>query len=229
MNITRKSGICIGACALVLLTIAGPRSGVAQGSRNAPPCDVVARILIEGVPGTRLGWASENIPRCRAEGGVALAAALRAHAGSSDVAVLDTITRAAGRLRDGTLLEAAFEVASSPSASPEARVFAIRTLLYGALPAFRFTFAELTDPENDNYCSGESISLHEPSSGTGTRFAEGFDQRVRDLASRLSQDGTAPMLVRRAAVCARGIRAMPWQDRQPGEDYEILVVPKRRP
>lgn len=216
--------------ALVLGLLAGePARPLSAQPPTEQACEAAKSVLVAGERSGRLTWAATAIPRCRTQGGQALAAALRAHARSRNVPVLDTLTRASAQLRDVALYQAAYEVAGSSGATPEARVFAFRTLLYTLNPLLRFTYAELSGVGAERNCGGHSAAVHDLRYWTGSPLPPGYDGRIRELGRRLAQDAATPPAVKGAAFCASLHRAIPWQERQPAEGPELIVRPKAKP
>lgn len=225
------SGICKPyLAALVVGLLAGePARPLSAQPPTEQACEAAKSVLAAGERSGRLTWAATAIPRCRTQGGQALAAALQAHARSRNVPLLDTLTRAAAQLRDAGLYQAAYEVAGSSGATAEARVFAIRTLLYTLNPFLRFTHAELSGVGAERNCGGHSAAVHDLRHWTGSPLPRGYDDRIRELGRRLAQDPATPPAVKGAAFCASLHRAIPWQEREPVEGPEFLVRPKTKP
>lgn len=227
MRTTYRVYACTVALALVLAV--GAASPLTGQPYKVPDCEAAERILVEGGSIGSLERAASSIPRCRDRGGRALARALRVHAHSYRVALLDTITGAAAQLRDAAVYESALEVAGSVNSSPPARVFAFRTLLYSLNPLLRFTYAELSGVGEKANCSGHSATTHDLRHWTGARFPADYGDRIRELARRVSADPATPDPVRRAAFCATLHREYPWRVSQPVDEPALIVRPKARP
>jgi hypothetical protein len=176
-------------------------------------CRLAVQVTLTGNPAPRREWARWAIMRCGAEGGRVIAQAIRANKSSSDTALLNRITWPAFELRDGNVFLAAYEVLGDKSATPQARVFAVRTLLLALRPNSYLTYPDLADETGGRQrtCYGSGGSFHlvvHP----GTPLPPDYDVRVREIGARLAADASEPRAVRRAAACLIDLRPDPLLD-----------------
>jgi hypothetical protein len=158
-----------------------------------------------------------------AEEGAAVAAALRAHRASNDTLLLDSISRPAIALRDGQIFEAPIEIAGGGSASVEARVFALRTLITIRYPGMLPEYGDLTGtPERPGTCSGPGPATHW-TFRRGVPVPANFNERIAELTTRLIENDSTPFPVRRAAGCAATYPPGPHLD-WPPEEFDIIVT-----
>jgi len=197
---------------LLVLAACAPRLVAAQerpdSVHHRNDCRLAAQVISTGRPLPRREWALEVIQNCR-EGGSALAGAMRESRLSSDTAHLNALTWPAIRLRDGEIFQAAMQIAADRGASTQARVFAIRTLMWSMYPGGGLEYADLADlvqgrPRN---CFGHGPSTHTIVT-QGTPLPADYVARAKALARALDHDATETLAVRRAAVCLSLVR--PW-------------------
>lgn len=199
---------------LLLLSAGFPRGLHAQNEQSDSVhlrnrCRLAAQTIATTHPAPHSGWAIEFIQNCR-EGGRVLANAFREARVSRDTVLLDALTRPAIRLRDGELFSAALEIAGDEGASPEARVYAVRTLMWAMYPGGAIQYAELADldPSHQRSCFGAGPSTHTIVTPGETPMPADYISRAKTLARRISADPSEPRPVRRAAVCLVLLR--PW-------------------
>jgi hypothetical protein len=197
---------------LLTLAACAPRAVLAQDRPDSVhhrnDCRLAAQVISTGQPLPRREWALAVIQGCR-EGGPALARAMRESRLSSDTAYLNALTWPAIRLRDGEIFQAAMQVAADRGASTQARVFAIRTLMWSMYPGGGIDYADLADlvQGRPRSCFGHGPSTH-TSVTQGAALPVDFVARAKELAKTLDHDPTEPLPVRRAAVCLTLVR--PW-------------------
>jgi hypothetical protein len=115
---------------------------------------------------------------------------------SRDTLQLELITAPTRALLDGNLFQNALRIAADADASSEARVFAIRTLVWTLEPRLSLRFGGLVTTR----CS-EGASLH-LDTWEGTPLPGNRHKQVEELSRRLLEVRTTPVQVRRAAGCA---------------------------
>lgn len=197
---------------LLVLAACAPRMVLAQDRPDSVhhrnDCRLAAQVISTGQPLPRREWALAVIQGCR-EGGPALARAMQESRLSSDTAYLNSLTWPAIRLRDGEIFQAAMQVAADRGASTQARVFAIRTLMWSMYPGGGLDYADLADlvQGRPRSCFGPGPSTH-TSVTQGTALPADFVARAKALAKTLDHDATEALAVRRAAVCLTLLR--PW-------------------
>lgn len=165
-------------------------------------CRLAAQVLATGNPAPRYQWALEMAWNC-AEAAPMIAQRLEALANSLDTAALNALTAPTIKLRDGRIFAAALRVAGSKTATPEARAFAVRTLIYAMRPGGGITYAALINP--DAGCFGGGPSPHQ-SITPGAPLPADYVQQVNALGRRLARDTTEPESIRRIGFCAAAAR-----------------------
>jgi hypothetical protein len=156
----------------------------------------------------------KRVQACPEQAGRALAAELRRLRTSTDTARLEKATRLAHYLHDGELWRGALSLAGDSGASPEARVFAFRTLVWTMAPAARLSYGGMIRPWPQALLeSGGSYTIHYYGGHTahdltwpafGTPTPADFLSRTRAVCGRVAADPNEADLVRRAArtTCA---------------------------
>lgn len=159
-----------------------------------------------------------------AQTGSEVAMGMRASRASSDVVELDSITRPAFSLRDAEVFAAALEIAGDPAASSEARVFALRSLIWARAPGFRLSYADLTVLDGKpSRCLGLPPYLGF-TYRRGAPLPNDYDLRIRGLTAALRSDPGTPAVVRAAALCAEVYTPSPVLD-APSSEESYTVVP----
>lgn len=195
---------------IVLLAVAAcaPRAALAQADPDSihhrNDCRLAAQVVTTGRPHPRLAWATSIMRTCRDAGGT-IAQVFSANRHSTDTAYLDVLTYPAIALRDGVLFETAVAIATDRSASLEARVFAIRTLIWSMYPGGGIGYADLVDtPGHERNCGGG------PSTHTlvtlGSPMPTNYVSRAKSVANQLGRDTTEVFALQRAAVCLAGVQ-----------------------
>lgn len=197
--------------ALLCVLVIGifPGRTVAQSEHPATvqrrnDCRLAVQVIRTGHPATKTQWALDRIAGCGADGGGAIAAAMRAARASADTVLLERLTRPTMWLRDGSSFQTALEIGADRTASPQARVFALRTLLWAMVPGGSVGYGDLADEVQGRgrRCLGFGPSTH-VIVARGSPLPADWEQRVRALAARLMRDPAEPRPVRRAAVCTQ--------------------------
>lgn len=111
-------------------------------------CQIAEQTLTTAHPAPKLQWASWAIRRCAAAAPVVAEAALRLRT-SRDTALLKVVTAPAAVVRDRRLYSAALTIVTDPTASPEARVFAMRMLAWLFYPNADLNFGDFVDLDGD--------------------------------------------------------------------------------
>lgn len=164
-------------------------------------CRLASQVIETGQPAPHMDWALSTIRSCGPDGAAALARAVLAHRTSTDSAVMGRLTRPTQYMVDGEIFDVAYRVASDPDASTVARVFAVRTLIWTLAPGRDLTYDDLTGVGGQGNCAGGFSTHIDPE--PGSPLPEDHEQRIRDLAVRLTEGDAAPPEVRSAAVCLR--------------------------
>lgn len=195
--------VALSACAPSLTTAQADPDSIHL--RN--DCRLAGQVLATGHPATRTQWALGVIRRCR-DGGAPLARALERSRQSTDTASLNALTSPAINLRDGTVFEKAIEIAGDEGASVQARVFAIRTLIWSIMPGGGISYADLVGTENHVGSCGYGPSLHTVVTA-GLPLPGDFLSRAKALANTIVQNRGESRDVRRAAQCLREAQTLP--------------------
>ncbi|HEX8393736.1 MAG TPA: hypothetical protein VF665_15455 [Longimicrobium sp.] len=160
------------------------------------------QIHASGQPAGRAEWAAVTVESCRGVGDD-LARAISAARASTDTALLDRLTFVTAWLRDGRVFTTALEIARDPAASAEARIFAIRTLIWTLNPGTGLNYASLITPADRALppcTTGDGPSL-ERHVNVGAPLPSGWVDQASSTASRLVQAASEPAIVRQAAHC----------------------------
>jgi hypothetical protein len=205
--------------AVALVAVLVPAAAAAQEDpdsiRLRNDCRLAAQIIARGHPEPHEAWAWDVIHRCGSEGGVALAAGLRALRQSSDTALLDRLTTKGRWLRDGAFFSAAVDVSGDRSATVPARLFSMIVLLYAerlerptsnGLPIHYRDLLSPVDPTTgfptgscglDRY----SFSTRNLMPSAGAPLPADYRRQIVELGGRLFRDSTEAQEVRVAAFC----------------------------
>lgn len=168
-----------------------------QACRNA------ARIVETGRPAQKVAFARELLRECGgAVAGDAAASVTLALRAERDTSKLIEAVNPFFGLQDTAFYRAASQLVQDRSASPEARVAAIRNLLgmlYQGVYAASYT-SMMTEGAG---CAMAGHTGMLPPDGTG--LPPGAEAHVSQLLTAIAADETEPVPVRSAAGCARGI------------------------
>ena len=190
----------ISTLALLLpLSAAGQANPDSVRARN--DCRLAVQVVMTGHPAVKTEWAMGFVRQC-SELPSALARAIRDTRTSRDTSVLKRVTAPADWLRDWGVYSAASEVLRDRTASPEARVFAIRVLMWAALPGMELDYSHLVDTDGDGSrsCGGMGPSLH-GEIVRATPLPSGWEESGRALGRSVARDPSEPAPVREAARC----------------------------
>lgn len=187
------------------LALLSPLSAVGQANpdsvRARNDCRLAVQVVMTGHPAVKTEWAMDFVRQCT-ELPSALARAIRDTRASRDTTVLKRVTAPADWLRDGNVYSAASEVLRDRTASPEARVFVIRVLMWAALPGMELDYSHLvdTDADGSRSCGGLGPSLH-GEMVRGMPLPSGWKESGRALGRSVARDPSEPAPVREAARC----------------------------
>lgn len=121
--------------AVGLLPLAASAQANSDSIKHRNDCRLAIQVITTGQPAARSDWAMTFVREC-AGFPAALRNSLSAARNSRDTAALARLTAPADWLRDGDVFTAAFELARDRGASPVARVFAIRVMMWVYLPVW---------------------------------------------------------------------------------------------
>ena len=196
------------ACILVLGMMALAESAPAQAADSVKlrnDCRLAAQVLRTGHPAPQRPWALSKILLCGPEGGSALSQAMRDARASADTALHDALTAPASRFRDGTVFQAAVDVAEDVTADPVARVFAFRVLAWALRPNSEISYVDLTGTR----CYGSGPSLHIVVF-PGSPLPADYVERIHATTQAVLRLAGGPATVRRAAACVSMMTPVPW-------------------
>lgn len=157
-----------------------------------------ARTLTRYPERDKLPWAFSHIRSCGARGAAVLAAQMGAKKAVRDTAELRVLTDPTRNLLDGNIFQAAARIADDAAASQEARVFALRTLVWSLEPRLDLRFDGLVSG-NGRCILGAALHI---STWEGSPLPGNRRKRVEEVARRLSTSTAASVPVRNAAACA---------------------------
>jgi hypothetical protein len=187
---------------LALVVVLLPRHCMAQANpdsiKHRNDCRLAAQVLSTGNPAPRYRWALEMAWHCP-DAAPAIAQRLEASASSRDTAALNALTAPTIQLRDGRIFAAAIRIAGDKAASREARVFAIRTLIYAMRPGGGISYDALVNPNGS--CFGGGPSFHQTTT-PGAPLPSDYVQQVNALGQRLMRDSSETPVVRLVGRCA---------------------------
>ena len=200
----------ISVLAVALLPLSALGQANPDSIKHGNDCRLAVQVITTGQPAVKTDWAMTFVREC-AEFPAALAGALSRARTSRDTAALARLTAPADRLRDGDLFTAAFELARDRAASPEARVFAIRVLMWAYLPGMELSYSHLIDTNGDGIptCGGIGPSLH-GELVRRTPLPAGWVESGRALGRSLALDSTEVAPVRQAARCLALVIPFPY-------------------
>jgi hypothetical protein len=187
--------ICAG-CAPRLIVLAEYRSPVSDAEWASEACQRPAGALAAD-DSTTTRFLRVYVGSCEPGGRPPLAQALRDHRFSRDTAALDELARQTSEFVDSAVFAAAIEIARDPDASTEARVSALRTLIYTLQPGSFVTLAQLASRS----CFGHGPGFH-TSLGLGAPLPGDHVSRIRELGATLRDAPSNPPGLRNAAACA---------------------------
>lgn len=213
----KRSKHAITSLLLLMCLLCAVRSAEAQASKGEDPAQVQrCAIAIEivrtgdsraysratvGYPDQyKQRWAYSHIRTCGASGVAALAMRINATRNSPDVSQLDLFTSPTRSLLDGNLFQLAMRLANDPGASDEARVFAIRTLMWAIEPRLDLRYDGLAAGPGAGRCV-KGASLHIDTFDVAPLPGNRRTQ-LEDLTRSILNARTSSVQLRNAAGCA---------------------------
>lgn len=195
--------------AVLLIACARVHAQTDPDSVYAPSaCRLARQVLETGEPARHTAWALRQIGACGpATHGATLADAVRRLRAETDTAQLREFWRASRYLRDGELFRASLDVAGNRGASPQARVFALLSLLHtvrvGRSADYRHMVGGFEEDSGLRRVRGgcARIFVSDDVRIVGSPLPADYGERVRTLAQRLRKDVTEPLDVQTAASC----------------------------
>jgi hypothetical protein len=176
-------------------------------------CQRAIPIIARGRLAPEENWAWTAIQLCGAEGGSALATALRNARASTDTAYLDQLAGRARWLRDASFFSAALDVAADRDASVIARLHSMIVVLYAKRLAREridhvpVAYQDLLSPFDERSglphptCGFNRTSTGEVKPYQGAPLPENYQAQIIRLAGHVFRDLTEPDDVRSATFC----------------------------
>jgi hypothetical protein len=191
---------------LVSAAIALLSSGVGaqpqnDAERHRSDCRIAVQVVASGRPVANQDWALSRLRSCGTDAGRVLAEILPRLANSTDTVRLNRHFSPTREIHDGQIFRVAMTLAADRRASAQARVFALRSLIWSGVPGRILSYADLAGDKNGRTSCAGGFTTH-VSLSAGTPLPSDYDAQVRNLASRLAADPSEPIEVRRAARCA---------------------------
>jgi hypothetical protein len=204
----------VSTCYLVLSTalLLPMQSAVGQQRTVivSPECEAAIRqVAQQGFTNVESAILSV-LPHCGRAGARATAAAIAVSRSSRDTVALLRTYRQVDLWRDADVMQAAFNVVNDAGASTQARVFALRHLLWLAQPGQEFAYGGLVAGNVAVQMDGQNIIqpacrrsmiASESSNVSATPLPSDYLQRIHTAVSTIAASTTAPAALRNAAEC----------------------------
>lgn len=181
-------------------------------------CETAARVVSKGRLTRDEQEAFRPLTRCGVTGAKALAAGLDHLTTETDIEVLDDFMHQVDNWRDASIFSVVIRLVANPTASPSARVFAVRHLILLLGPHFMLSYSGLTSAADTTAhpsglvewtltgCSPQMTTARRTSI-EGESLPGGYEARIRATLSALAGSGSTPEPVRNAARC--GLQLVP--------------------
>lgn len=194
-----KRILLLGAALLLPPVLHGQANPDSIQHRN--DCRLAAQAVTTGRPAVKLDWAIRMVRRCPTAADD-LSRALSDARVSSDTVLLKRLTAPTDWLIDGRIVETALAILQDPGASPQARVFAVRPLIWSLTPGGELEYGHLVDVDGDGRrsCGGAGPSFHGRVTA-GEPMPLGWVERLRRVGQAVHEDATVPTVVRQAVGC----------------------------
>jgi hypothetical protein len=191
--------LLLSAALLLPLELQGQADPDSIKHRN--DCRLAAQTVTTGRPANKLEWALHTIRRCPIAADD-LARALSEARGSADTVLLKRLTAPTDWLIDGRIVETAVAILQDRGTSPQARVFAVRPLIWSLTPGGELEYGHLVDLDGDGRrsCGGRGPSFHGRVTAGEPLPAE-WVERLRGVALTIHGDANEPTAVRQAVGC----------------------------
>lgn len=180
--------------------------GLAQSERSCPSA---IAIVERGQPNPEERWAYLYLHACGPAGAAAFARGMDASRQHTDVAALDDFSWHARTWRDSTIYASAHRIAGDATASPPARVLAIRYLLSIRKPQHVYLYENLIQGIGGTDSQGQPVTLvgcrvmmgSHGHSSVGVPLPADAAAQIATVFAQIRGDTTAPEIVRKAAEC----------------------------
>ncbi len=203
---------CYPFVVVLLAGCAGSRAHTANIDGAATTaCEAAATILISGPDSTSSLAARRLIRACPVRAGELLAPFLRESRAMTNLDQLDVRTRSMQYLHDAQLLAAGIEVATDTLAAPEARVAALRVMLWTKAPGHAVTMRDMIGSDGcgsraclssyTNHFFGRGPFAGDTTSSLtfGEPMSPGYVAQIDSVAQLVAIFRSNPDIVQRAA------------------------------
>lgn len=200
------------AMLVIILVALAPVSVHAQAHADSVhhrnDCRLARQVIETGQPSRHTDWALRQIGGCGSEVyGASIAAGVRRLRAETDTAVLGRLWNPMHFLQDGSLYDAALEIAGDRAASVPSRVFALLALIHASRLGTSATYPGVTGGFDEHgFVRGGcgNITVYDDVRITGTPLPADWRAQVQALGERLRSDLSEPLDVRTAASCLPG-------------------------
>ena len=185
--------------AVVSIAGAGVSNGNAQVDKQKHDCTRATQIVEKGKPDKKEEWAWATVLGCGTAGGVAAHDAWLQTRAKTDTIQLEALYRRLWSFRDAALFDAARNIMTDASASPQSRVYSAMLLLVQVF--------DRRDPEYSDFVSTDTYSVCRVASVydrvivTGSALPADARRQLHAAAQVILSDASAPIIVQSAARC----------------------------
>lgn len=202
-----KSGVLFSTTLGCLLIAVGR----VHGQATQKECEKAAKVRAKGHPDKKEEAAFQILTRCGTVGARAFASGLATYSTSTDLSEIEPFAYAMHAWTDSSIVNAAIDLATNGSATIQARVLAVRHLIYTLQPLFLFSHPGLTvGPDTTILADGTVTWTPEGCRGSmiserhgalqGDPLPPNAPARIRAVLAGLASSAATPILVRRAAT-----------------------------
>ena len=194
-----------------LLALHVPRLLYAQEKDDTDQsCEKAAKIIRKGHPEKQEAWALGVLTNCGGAGADAFMAGIAQEAAVSDTIALETFFSYVDVWRDATIMNASLDLARNMSATPAARVFAVRHLIQLVRTRTRFRYGELVrgstvtvTPDSMTIYAPGCVAWHgsEIPDQSATPLPANYPTVIRTALAALVIEPSTPDVLKKAARC----------------------------
>ena len=194
-----------------LLALDVPRLLYAQEKDDTDKsCEKAAKIVTKGHPEKKEEWALGVLTNCGRAGADAFMAGIAQEAAVSDTIALETFFSHVDVWRDATIMNASLDLARTTTATPAARVFAVRHLIQLVRTRTRFRYGELVrgstvtvTPDSMATFKPGCVAWHgsEIPDQSATPLPADYQTTIRTALATLVNDPATPDMLKKAARC----------------------------
>jgi hypothetical protein len=196
-----------------LLALGMPRLLCAQEKEkddSDKSCEKAAKIIRKGHPEKKEEWALGVLTNCGKAGADAFVDGIAQQATVSDTLALETFYSHVDVWRDATIMNASLDLARNVTATPTARVFAVRHLVQLVRARTRFPYGELVrgstvtvTPDSMTTYTPGCVAWHgsEIPDQSATSLPADYPTTIRTALTTLVNDPATPDMLKKAARC----------------------------